>query len=49
MHNFVYSQAPYGGMKQSGVGRELGREGLEAYTEVKNVITWLGPGAFTWY
>ncbi len=49
VHNFVYSQAPYGGMKQSGVGRELGREGLEAYTEVKNVITWLGPGAFTWY
>lgn len=48
-HNFVFSQAPYGGFKQSGVGRELGREGLEAYTEVKNVITWLGPGAFTWY
>ncbi|MCE5197669.1 aldehyde dehydrogenase family protein [bacterium] len=49
LHNFLYSQAPYGGFKQSGIGRELGREGLEAYTEVKNVITWLGQGAFRWY
>lgn len=49
LHNFVYSQAPYGGFKQSGIGRELGREGLEAYTEVKNVITWLGGDGFKWY
>ncbi len=49
VHNFVFNQAPYGGLKQSGMGRELGREGLEAYTEVKNVITWLGPDAMKWY
>ncbi|MBI2841998.1 MAG: aldehyde dehydrogenase [Armatimonadetes bacterium] len=49
VHNFVFAQAPYGGFKQSGVGRECGREGLEMYTEVKNVITWLGPGGFEWY
>jgi len=49
IHNFVFSQAPYGGFKQSGLGRELGREGLEMYTEVKNVITWLGPEPFKWY
>lgn len=29
---------PFGGYKQSGIGRELGREGLELYTEVKNVL-----------
>ena len=29
--------------------RELGREGLEMYTEVKNVITWIGPEPFKWY
>ena len=49
IHNFVYAQAPYGGFKESGVGRELGREGLLAYTEVKNVITWVDKDAFKWY
>jgi acyl-CoA reductase-like NAD-dependent aldehyde dehydrogenase len=30
--------APIGGVGSSGVGRELGRLGQEAYTEVKTVI-----------
>ncbi len=49
IHNFVFSQAPYGGYKQSGLGRELGREGLEAYMETKNVVTYLDTPAFDWY
>jgi len=49
IHNFVFNSAPYGGYKQSGIGRELGREGLEAYTEVKNVITWVAEAPFKWY
>ena len=28
---------PFGGFKQSGVGRELGPDALDYYTEVKNV------------
>ncbi|XP_053405986.1 aldehyde dehydrogenase 1A1-like isoform X1 [Mercenaria mercenaria] len=30
--------APFGGFKMSGIGREFGEYGLQAYTEVKNVI-----------
>ena len=31
------SQCPFGGMKQSGLGRELGVDGMEAYLETKHV------------
>jgi acyl-CoA reductase-like NAD-dependent aldehyde dehydrogenase len=37
-NNSVHVEAPFGGYKQSGVGRELGMEALELYTEVKNVF-----------
>lgn len=39
MNNFVTftAQTPFGGYKQSGIGRELGADGLKAYTEVKTV------------
>jgi betaine-aldehyde dehydrogenase len=33
----VRVQAPFGGFKQSGFGRELGLHALEGYSEVKNV------------
>jgi hypothetical protein len=33
----LHVQAPFGGFKQSGIGRELGTYGLEAYTQVKAV------------
>ncbi|OJD34076.1 aldehyde dehydrogenase [Diplodia corticola] len=35
-------RVPFGGYKQSGVGRELGEAGLEAYTQVKAVHVNLG-------
>lgn len=30
--------SPAGGFRQSGIGRELGPEGLEAYLELKNIV-----------
>jgi aldehyde dehydrogenase (NAD+) len=33
---------PFGGYKQSGLGRELGVEALHGYTEVKSV--WIDTG-----
>ncbi len=34
----VRYEAPFGGYKRSGLGRELGMQALDAYTEVKNVF-----------
>jgi len=34
----VRVQTPFGGFKQSGLGRELGPAALDAYTEIKNVF-----------
>ncbi len=33
----VHTEAPFGGMKQSGLGRELGMAALDHYTETKNI------------
>ncbi|RMF11975.1 MAG: aldehyde dehydrogenase family protein [Candidatus Dadabacteria bacterium] len=36
-YNMFDASSPWGGFKQSGIGREKGRYALEAYTEVKSV------------
>ena len=37
-HSSVRYWTPFGGFKQSGLGRELGPDALEAFTETKNVF-----------
>jgi len=37
-NNSVHTEAPFGGYKMSGIGRELGMHAMELYTELKNVF-----------
>jgi phenylacetaldehyde dehydrogenase len=37
-HAMIDPALPFGGFKESGLGREQGRQGVEAYTELKSVI-----------
>jgi len=38
-YGMFYNELPYGGFKQSGFGKELGREGFLEYTRLKNIIS----------
>lgn len=48
-YNPTFNEAPWGGYKMSGIGRELGIHGLEEYQEVKQINMNLTPGIVGWY
>jgi acyl-CoA reductase-like NAD-dependent aldehyde dehydrogenase len=37
-HSSVHVEAPFGGFKRSGLGRDLGTAAMAGYTELKNVF-----------
>ncbi len=45
----TFNEAPWGGYKQSGTGRELGTYGLEAYLETKQININLNPQRPGWF
>jgi betaine-aldehyde dehydrogenase len=45
----TYVEAPWGGYKQSGFGRELGPGGIEEYLETKQVHINLNEAPIAWY
>jgi betaine-aldehyde dehydrogenase len=45
----TFNEAPWGGYKQSGMGRELGTYGYEAYTEVKQITQCINPQPLGWF
>lgn len=48
-YNPTFNEAPWGGYKKSGIGRELGIHGLEEYQEIKQININLTPGPVGWY
>jgi len=47
--NSYFPHAPWGGYKQSGIGRELGKLGLDEYTETKHIMHNLKPSPMNWF
>jgi acyl-CoA reductase-like NAD-dependent aldehyde dehydrogenase len=45
----IIPEVPYGGLKQSGIGKELGLEGLDMYLETKAVNIFTGDKIPAWY
>ena len=48
-YNPTFNEAPWGGYKMSGIGRELGVHGFEEYQEIKQININLAPGKMGWY
>ncbi|KAI1934851.1 aldehyde dehydrogenase (NAD(P)(+)) ald5 [Ophidiomyces ophidiicola] len=45
-YNLISYQTPFGGFKESGLGRELGQYALDNYTQIKSVRVRLGDAMF---
>lgn len=48
-YNVYFAQAPWGGFKRSGIGRELGQAGLDEYTELRHVYRSTAPKPLGWF
>jgi betaine-aldehyde dehydrogenase len=45
----TFTEAPWGGYKQSGIGRELGRWGFDNYLETKQITRFVSEEPWGWY
>jgi acyl-CoA reductase-like NAD-dependent aldehyde dehydrogenase len=46
-----FAEAPFGGYKLTGIGKDLGRDGIEGFTNKKSVVVGLAEPAdrFRWF
>ncbi len=42
-YHLINAMAPFGGYKQSGIGRELGTYGFDEYTQIKHIHVAVAP------
>ncbi|MCY1403685.1 Betaine aldehyde dehydrogenase [compost metagenome] len=45
----TFTESPWGGYKQSGIGRELGQWGFDSYREVKQLTRYDSQQPWGWY
>ncbi len=45
----TFTEAPWGGYKQSGIGRELGKWGFENYLHTKQITRYTSDDPWAWY
>ncbi|MFN8673782.1 MAG: aldehyde dehydrogenase family protein [Candidatus Sericytochromatia bacterium] len=48
-YNFICHEVPFGGYKQSGIGREMGLQAVDLYMETKSIIMDMGANTPNWY
>ncbi len=50
INNFMtgFPEISFGGFKESGLGRELGRFSIDEFTELKSVVMHIGPSSGNW-
>ncbi|WP_432542193.1 aldehyde dehydrogenase family protein [Kineococcus sp. SYSU DK002] len=48
-HHRLEPSLPWGGIKESGIGKDAGSESFEEFSWLKTVVTRLAPGGVDWY